>query len=202
MALENNLEVVPVINKIDLPHADVEKARKEIEEIIGLDAHDACLVSAKSGLGVDHLLEAIVKKIPPPKGRDHNPLQALIFDSWFDAYQGVVILVRIVEGYVKQKDLIYLKHSSHQFEVIKLGVNSPFFTEIDELHAGEVRMLICGIKNLRDVKIGDTVVHASQAQTPNLPGYKEVKPMVFCGIFPVESTDYENLKHSLEKSAE
>ncbi|HAZ11918.1 MAG: elongation factor 4 [Bdellovibrionales bacterium GWA2_49_15] len=201
MALENDLEVVPVINKIDLPHADVEKARKEIEEIIGLDAHDASLVSAKSGIGVDQLLEAIVKKIPPPKGRDQHPLQALIFDSWFDAYQGVVILVRIVEGCVKKKDMIYLKHSSHQFEVIKLGVNSPFFTEIDELHAGEVGMLICGIKNLRDVKIGDTVVHASQIATPNLPGYKEVKPMVFCGIFPVESTDYENLKHSLEKLA-
>ncbi len=201
MALENNLEVVPVINKIDLPHADVEKVRREVEEIIGLDAHDAALVSAKSGLGVDLLLEHIVKKIPPPKGRNNNPLQALIFDSWFDAYQGVVILVRVVEGIVKKKDLIYLKYSSHQFEVIKLGVNSPFFTEIDELQAGEVGMLICGIKNLRDVKIGDTVVHASKIETPSLPGYKEVKPMVFCGIFPVESNDYENLKSSLEKLA-
>jgi len=201
MALEHDLEVLPVINKIDLPHADADKAKREIQEIIGIDAGQADLVSAKSGLGVDGLLESIVKKIPPPKGRDNHPLQALIFDSWFDSYQGVVVLVRVFEGAIKKKDFIYLKHSNQQYEVLKIGVNSPFFTEVDKLHAGEVGMIICGIKNLRDVKIGDTVVMASKQDTPNLPGYQEVKPMVFCGIFPVESNDYENLKESLEKLA-
>jgi GTP-binding protein LepA len=201
MAIDNNLEIVPVINKIDLPHADPEKVKKEVEDIIGIDTSDACLVSAKSGIGIDELLETIVKRIPPPKGtRDHD-LQALIFDSWFDNYQGVVILVRVFEGTMKRKDKVFLKNAGMEYEILKLGVNSPFFTEVDELTAGEVGMVICGIKTIRDVNVGDTIVHANKKETPNLAGYMEVKPMVFCGIFPVESTDYENLKDALEKLA-
>lgn len=201
MALENDLEVIPVINKIDLPHADPEKVKKEVEEIIGLDTNDAPEVSAKAGLGIQGLLETIVKRIPPPKGNPEKPLQALIFDSWFDPYQGVVILCRIFEGTVKLKDKISLKYSGNEYEVLKLGINKPYFTEVNELRAGEVGQIICGIKVLRDVKIGDTVIHSGKRETPSLPGYKEIKPMVFCGIFPVESNDYEILKDALEKLA-
>lgn len=201
MAIENDLEILPVINKIDLPHADIPKVKKEVEDIIGIDTSMAAEVSAKSGIGIDELLEKIVEIIPPPTGRPNTPLQALIFDSWFDSYQGVVILVRVVEGTLKKKDKVFLKHSEQEYEVLKLAVNSPFFTEVSELTAGEVGMVICGIKTIRDVHIGDTVVHAHQKETPNLPGYTEIKPMVFCGIFPVDSPDYENLKESLEKLA-
>lgn len=201
MAIDNNLEILPVINKIDLPHADPERVRKEVEDIIGIDTSEACLVSAKSGIGIEELLEQIVLKIPPPIGRPDTDLQALIFDSWFDNYQGVVILVRVVEGTIRKKDKVFLKNAGMEYEVLKLGVNSPFFTELDSLTAGEVGMVICGIKTIRDVSVGDTIVHANKKETPNVPGYMEVKPMVFCGIFPVESTDYENLKDALEKLA-
>ncbi len=201
MAIENDLEIVTVVNKIDLPHADPEKVKKEVEDIIGIDASDAPLVSAKSGIGIDALLETIVEKIPHPTGKPENPLQAMIFDSWFDPYQGVVVLVRILEGTIKVKDQIHLLHSDQTYEVLKLGVNSPFFTDIKVLEAGEVGMMICGIKTIRDIKIGDTVVSSKAKNTPSLGGYKEVKPMVFCGIFPVDAPDYEDLKESLEKLA-
>jgi GTP-binding protein LepA len=202
MALENNLEIIPVINKIDLPHADPEKVKKEVEDVIGLDASEAPLVSGKSGLGVDVLLEEIVKKIPPPKGLSTNPLQALIFDSWFDPYKGVVVLARIMEGTLKVKDKIFFKFSGQEFEVIKLAVHQPFYTEVTELGAGEVGMIICGIKTVRDVKVGDTIIHSDKKDvTPSLAGYKEIKPMVFCGIFPVDSEEYEVLKEALEKLA-
>lgn len=201
MAIDNNLEILPVINKIDLPHADAPRVKKEVEDIIGIDTSEACEVSAKSGIGIDNLLEEIVKKIPHPTGKSTNDLQCLIFDSWFDVYQGVVILVRVVEGTLKKREKIFLKNAGMEYEVLRLAVNSPFFTELDELTAGEVGMVICGIKTIRDVSVGDTMVHANKKETPNLPGYVEVKPMVFCGIFPVESTDYENLKEALEKLA-
>jgi GTP-binding protein LepA len=202
MALGNNLEIIPVINKIDLPHADVAKVKAQIEEVIGIDTAGADEVSAKSGIGIEGLLETIVKRVPHPKGSDTNPLQALIFDSWFDPYQGVIILVRVFEGKVKKKDKINLMHLNTDYEVLKLGVNSPFFVEVDELAAGDVGMIVCGIKTIRDVKVGDTVVLAHlKESTLKLPGYQEIKPMVFCGIFPVENTDYENLKDSLEKLA-
>ncbi len=201
MAIENDLEIVTVVNKIDLPHADPEKVKKEVEDIIGIDASEAPLVSAKSGIGIDELLETIVHKIPHPTGKPENPLQAMIFDSWFDPYQGVVVLVRVLEGTIKVKDQIHLLHSDQTYEVLKLGVNSPFFTEVKILEAGEVGMMICGIKTIRDIKIGDTVVSSKAKNTPSLGGYKEVKPMVFCGIFPVEPQDYEDLKESLEKLA-
>ena len=199
MALENDLEVIPVLNKIDLPHADPVRVKQEIESIIGLEAtHE---VSAKTGQGMHSLLEAIIEKIPPPKGRPQGPLQALIFDSWFDPYQGIVVLVRVFEGLIKKKDSIYLKNSHGLYDVLTIAVNTPFFSETDQLAAGEVGMLICGIKTLRDVKIGDTIVHADSKETPNLAGYQEVKPMVFCGIFPVESQSFGELKESLEKLA-
>lgn len=202
MALENNLEILPVINKIDLPHADPEKVKQQIEDVIGLDASEAPLVSGKSGIGVDILLEEIVKKIPSPTGKAENPLQALIFDSWFDPYRGVVVLARIMEGKVSVKDKVSFKFSNQDYEVIKLAVNCPFYLEVDSLAAGEVGMFICGIKTVRDIKIGDTVVHASKKDTtPFLKGYKEIKPMVFCGVFPVVSEEYENLKEALEKLA-
>jgi len=201
MAIDNNLEILTVINKIDLPHADAPKVKKEVEDIIGIDTSNACEVSAKSGIGIEDLLERIVEVIPAPKGRSDTPLQALIFDSWFDTYQGVIVLVRVVEGSLKKREKVFFKNSGEEYEVLRLAVNSPFFTEVDELTAGEVGMVICGIKNIRDVHIGDTLVHGHQKETPNLAGYHEVKPMVFCGIFPVDSPDYENLKESLEKLA-
>jgi GTP-binding protein LepA len=202
MAMENNLEIVPVINKIDLPHADADKVAKEIEDVIGIVAEDAPRVSGKSGLGVDHLLEEIVRRVPEPKGLGTNPLQALIFDSWFDAYRGVVVLARVTEGTIKVKDKIHLKRTGQDFEVLKLACNTPFYIEVDELGAGEVGMIICGIKTVRDVKIGDTIVHAAvKDKTPALQGYKEIKPMVFCGVFPVDAEEYEVLKEALEKLA-
>lgn len=201
MAIENDLEILPVLNKIDLPHADPDNAKEEIEEIVGIDASEAPLVSAKSGLGIDELLERIVEVIPPPEGDPEKDLQGLIFDSWFDPYRGVIILVRMMHGKLKKKDKIYFKHSDKSYEVISLAVNTPFYTEVKELSAGEVGMVICGIKELRDIKIGDTIVHDKKRDTPSLEGYEEVKPMVFCGIFPVASEDYENLKEALEKLA-
>jgi GTP-binding protein LepA len=201
MAMENDLEIFPVLNKIDLPHADVDKVKQEIEDVVGIDAMEADEVSAKSGIGISDLLETIIDKVPAPVGDPSNDLQALIFDSWFDPYQGVVVLVRIMEGTLKKKDKVFLKYSDQEYEVLKMGVNEPFFTEVKQLEAGEVGMLICGIKAVRDVKIGDTVVHAKKKDTPNLPGYSEVKPMVFCGIFPVDSVDYVALQESLEKLA-
>lgn len=201
MAIENDLEIIPVLNKIDLPHADAAKVKNEIEEIIGLEAQDANEVSAKSGIGVEDLLETIIERIPAPTGDPDKDLQALIFDSWFDPYQGVIILVRVVNGVIRKRDKINLKMADENYEVLKLAVNNPFFKEVNELGAGEVGMVICGIKTIRDVSIGDTVIHAKKRDTPALAGYAEVKPMVFCGIFPVESQDYELLKDSLEKLA-
>ncbi|MCT4642098.1 MAG: translation elongation factor 4 [Bacteriovoracaceae bacterium] len=201
MAIENDLEIMPVLNKIDLPHADVDRVKDEIEEVVGIEAMEAPQVSAKSGLGVADLLEHIVAKIPAPTGDPTKPLQGLIFDSWFDPYRGVILLVRMMEGTLKKREKIYLKHSDKSYEVLELAVNTPFYTEIKELTAGEVGMVICGIKNIRDVKIGDTVVHDKKKDTPSLEGYEEVKPMVFSGIFPVASEDYENLKEALEKLA-
>jgi len=202
MALENNLEILPVINKIDLPHADPEKVKKDIEDVIGIDASEAPLVSGKSGVGVDVLLEEIVKKVPPPKGLVTNNLQALIFDSWFDPYRGVVVLARIMEGTLKVKDKIHFKFRGSDYEVLKLAVNTPFYLEVPQLAAGEVGMVVCGIKTVRDVKVGDTIVHTDKKDvSATLAGYKEIKPMVFCGVFPIDSEEYEVLKESLEKLA-
>ena len=201
MAMENDLEILPVLNKIDLPHADVEKVKEEIEDVVGIEAVNAPLVSAKSGIGVADLLESVIAAFPAPTGKVENDLQALIFDSWFDPYRGVVVLVRVFEGTMKVKDKVYFKHSEQAHEIIKLAIHEPFYTEVNELAAGEVGIIICGIKTIRDIKIGDTVVHDKKKATPSLAGYEEVKPMVFCGIFPVVSDDYEGLKEALEKLA-
>jgi len=201
LAMENDLEIIPVLNKIDLPHADPDKVKQEIEDIVGIEALDADMVSAKSGIGIEALLETIIKRIPCPVGDPQGDLQALIFDSWFDPYKGVVVLVRVMSGSLKKKSKIFLKQSGGEYEVLSLGVNAPFFTEMKELGAGEVGMLICGIKTIRDVKIGDTIVSTDKKDTPSLAGYTEIKPMVFCGIFPVESNEYEDLKEALGKLA-
>lgn len=201
MAIENELDILPVLNKIDLPHADVDKVKQEIEDIVGIEAAEAPLVSAKSGLGIDDLLEHIVTAFPAPTGSPDNPLQALIFDSWFDSYRGVVVLVRVFEGTLKVKDKIHFKHSEQSYEIIKLAVHDPFYNEVTELTAGEVGIIICGIKTIRDIKIGDTIVHDKKKDTGTLAGYEEIKPLVFCGVFPVVSDDYENLKEALEKLA-
>ncbi len=199
LALGQNLEVIPVINKIDLPAADPDGVKKQIEDGIGLDASDAILCSAKEMIGITDILEAVIKKVPPPKADRELPLRALIFDSWFDPYQGVVILCRIMDGVVKKGDKIKFMATDRDYEVLKMGAFTPFTVTHDQLDAGEVGFIICGIKDIRDVKVGDTITVAKNGATEVLPGFQKVKPMVFSGIFPVDATEYENLKESLEK---
>jgi GTP-binding protein LepA len=198
LALENNLEIIPVINKIDLPQADIEKTKKEIEEIIGLPADDALLVSAKLGIGIEEVLETIIKRIPPPKGNRNAPLRALVFDSWYDPFLGVVALVRVVDGMVYPGQKIKFLSTGKAFEVTKVGVFAPEATSVDCLVAGEVGFIAAGIKEIRDARIGDTITEAN-ANPPPLPGFKELKPVVFAGIFPVDSDDYEALKEAIQK---
>ncbi|MGC9109745.1 MAG: translation elongation factor 4 [Caldimicrobium sp.] len=198
LALENNLEIIPVINKIDLPQADIEKTKREIEEIIGLAAEDALLVSAKQGIGIKEVLEAIVNKIPPPRGKREAPLRALVFDSWYDPYLGVVVLLRVVDGRIYPGMKIKFLSTGKVFEVTKVGVFAPEATTLDCLYAGEVGFIAAGIKEVRDAKIGDTITEASANVEP-LPGFKEIKPVVFAGIFPVDSDDFPALKDAIEK---
>ncbi|MCB0390377.1 MAG: translation elongation factor 4 [Bdellovibrionales bacterium] len=205
LALENDLEIVPVLNKIDLPAADPDGVKQQIEDAIGIDASEAIPASAKDRIGIHEILEAVVAKIPPPKADRSLPLRALIFDSWFDNYQGVVVLVRVVDGEIKKGDKIKFMASQQTYEVLKLGVFAPFARVLDQLEAGEVGYIICGIKDIRDVAVGDTVTHVKsatrqEAKNP-LPGFKNVKPMVFSGIFPVDSSDFPDLKEALEKLA-
>jgi GTP-binding protein LepA len=199
MALDHNLEVIPVINKIDLPSADVQRTRDEIEDVIGLDASVAVPASAKEGIGIEEILEAIVKVIPSPKGEPSGPLKALIFDSWYDSYRGVVMLVRVLEGSMSVKQKIQLFSNKKLFEVQELGVFSPFSRPVDKLIAGEVGVLVANIKEIADAKVGDTVMEAARPIEEPFPGFKEVKPMVFSGIFPVDTADYENLRDALNK---
>jgi len=198
LAIDNNLEIVPVINKIDLPQADIEKTKKEIEEIIGLPADDALLVSAKLGTGIKDVLEAIVERIPPPRGKREKPLRALVFDSWYDPYLGVVVLLRVVDGRIYPGQKIKFLSTGKVYEVTKVGVFAPEATSIDMLSAGEVGFIAAGIKEVREAKIGDTITEAN-AQVEPLPGFKERKPVVFAGIFPVNSDDFEDLKDAIEK---
>ncbi len=199
LALDHDHEIVPVLNKIDLPSAEVDRVKEEIEEAIGLDCTDALPVSAKTGLGVDAVLEAIVHRLPAPGGDLDAPLKALIFDSWYDSYQGVVVLFRVVDGRVKLGDMVRLMSTGKEYEVLRLGVFSPEATDVKELHAGEVGFLCGSIKSLGDARVGDTITLAANPATEPVPGFKEVKPMVFCGLYPSESDDYENLKAALEK---
>lgn len=199
LAIQNNLEIIPVLNKIDLPSADPEGVRKQIEDTVGLDCSGIIHASAKERLGITEILEAIVEKVPPPKADRALPLRALIFDSWFDSYQGVVVLVRAMDGVVKKGDRIKFMATDRNYEVLKLGKFAPFPLNVDQLEAGEVGFLICGIKDIRDVKVGDTVTSYKQSALEPLPGFQRIKPMVFAGIFPIDATDYENLKDALEK---
>lgn len=199
LAINNNLEVVPVLNKIDLPSADPEGVKQQIQDAVGIDASDAVLASAKEMKGIQEILEKVVEKVPPPRGSESGLLRALVFDSWFDSYQGVVILCRVVDGSVKKGDKVKLMASDAQYEVLKLGINAPFPLEKQELLTGEVGWFVCGIKNIRDVAVGDTLTIAKNGSVEPLPGFQKIKPMVFSGIFPVDSSEYENLRDALDK---
>jgi GTP-binding protein LepA len=200
MALDNNLEVFPAINKIDLPSADPERVKKEIDEIIGLvDSSRSVMCSAKSGIGIEEVLEAVVKYFPPPPDCNNDPLRGLIFDSWYDAYQGVVALCRVFEGTVSKGTKIKLFHVGKEFEVQRVGVFNPKFTDVERLESGEVGAVICGIKDVRDMKVGDTIMDAMNPAKEPLSGFKEAKPMVFSGVYPVDADDYNDLKDALEK---
>jgi GTP-binding protein LepA len=201
LAIENDLEIIPVLNKIDLPAADPEGVAQQIEEAIGLDTVGAIHASAKTGQGIEDILEAVVEKVPAPSGDPAGALQALVFDSWFDPYQGVVSLVRVVQGTLKKGDKIKFMSTNTEYEALKLGVFSPFAQNLETLSAGEVGFIISGIKDIRDVMVGDTVTHAKKDSTEALSGFQKMKPMVFSGIFPVETPDFEVLKEALEKLA-
>ena len=199
LALEHDLEILPIINKVDLPSADPERVKKEIEDVIGLDASDAIEVSAKTGLGVDKVLEAIVQRIPAPQDNSKMPLRALIFDSHFDAYKGAIANVRVVEGSVKPGDRIRMMASGKEFEVIETGVFLPQMHAIPSLECGSVGYLAASMKNVRDCRVGDTVTSAENPASEALPGYRKAVPMVYCGLYPVETNDYDNLRDALEK---
>ena len=200
MALDHDLEIIPVINKIDLPSAQPTVVRQEIEDEIGLDAADCPLVSAKQGIGIDEVLEAVVSSVPPPKGDPEAPLQALIFDSLYDNYRGAISFVRIAQGRVKVGDPIHMMASGHLFDVTELGSLRPGgYVPLDELSTGEVGYIAASIKDIADIRVGDTITNANRRAAQPLPGYKKVLPMVYCGIFPADGADYENLRSALEK---
>lgn len=201
LAIENSLEIIPVLNKIDLPSADPDGVKAQIEEAVGLDASEAILASAKDGVGIEEILEAIVKKIPPPLADVSLPLRGLVFDSWFDSYQGVVILVRVVDGVIRKGDRVKLMASGNSYEVLKVGCYSPFAFNLPEISAGEVGFVVCGIKDIRDVAVGDTITTIKNPAIAPLPGFQRVKPMVFSGVYPVDATDYEDLKDAMAKLA-
>lgn len=201
LAIENNLEIVPVLNKVDLPSADPEGVRQQIEDTIGLDCSEIIHASAKEKRGITDILEAIVERVPPPEADSSLALRALIFDSWFDAYQGVVVLVRMKDGAVKKGEKIRFMATGRDYEVLRMGKFAPFPVGVEALHAGEVGFIICGIKDIRDVKVGDTVTHARTPALEPLAGFQKMKSMVFAGIFPVDATDFENLKDALDKLA-
>ena len=198
-AIEQGVEVIPVLNKIDLPAADPEAARKEIEDVIGVDASEAVLCSAKTGLGIEEVLEIVVRRVPPPKGDPEAPLKALMIDSWFDNYVGVVMLVRVVDGVLKPKDRILLMASGAQYPCDQVGVFTPRSVPRTHLSAGEVGFVIAGIKELQAAKVGDTLTIATRPAAKALPGFREIKPQVFAGLYPVESSEYDQLRESLEK---
>ena len=199
MALENNLEIVPVINKIDLPSAEPDRAKQEIEDTIGLDTSNAVLASAKTGVGIEEILDAIVDYIPAPEGEEDAPLKALIFDSFFDSYKGVIAHVRVVEGHIKKGMKLKMMATGKVFEVTDVGCFKPQPTDLGHLDVGEVGFVAGSLKDVRDVRVGDTITFADRPAAEPLPGYRGVNPMVYCGLYPVESADYDNLKDALEK---
>ena len=199
LALEHDLEIIPVINKIDLPSADPDRVKQEIEDIIGLDASDAVLCSAKSGIGIPDILEAIVNKVPAPPDKSDKPTRALIFDSRFDAYKGAIAYVRVKEGSIKAKDTIRMMHDKKDFDVTELGIFTPNLVPVQELQCGSVGCIAASIKNVKDCHVGDTVTLANNPASEPLPGYRKAVSMVYCGLYPTESKDYENLRDALEK---
>lgn len=199
LALEHDLEIIPVINKIDLPSADPDRVKQEIEDIIGLDASDAVLCSAKSGIGIPDILEAIVNKVPAPPDKSDEPTRALIFDSRFDAYKGAIAYVRVKEGSIKAKDIIRMMHDKKDFDVTELGIFTPNLVPVQELPCGSVGCIAASIKNVKDCHVGDTVTLANNPASEPLPGYRKAVSMVYCGLYPTESKDYENLRDALEK---
>ncbi|HEX8844514.1 MAG TPA: translation elongation factor 4 [Pyrinomonadaceae bacterium] len=199
LAIDNNLELIPVINKIDLPGAEPDKALEQIEHVIGLETHNAVLTSAKTGMGVDEVLEAIVRDVPPPKGDADAPLMALIFDSWYDSYRGVIVLFRVIDGSIRPGMKIRFFNTGRDYQVETLGVNRPRPTPIDRLGVGEVGFLTASIKEVADVQIGDTITEAARPTKEPFPGFQEIKPMVFAGLYPVDTNQYEELRDALDK---
>ncbi|EAT16284.1 elongation factor 4 [Desulfuromonas acetoxidans] len=199
LALDEDLEIFPVLNKVDLPGAEPERVKEEIEDIIGLDTSDAIVASAKEGIGIHDILERVVQQVPAPQGDVDAPLKALIFDSWYDSYQGVVVMVRIVDGEIKKGDKIYLMASKGSYEVLKVGVFSPGAVPQSSLKAGEVGFVVAGIKVVQDAKVGDTITHFHKRADNALPGFQEVKPMVFSGLYPIDTSEYDLLRDALEK---
>ncbi|MEC1336216.1 translation elongation factor 4 [Bacillus velezensis] len=199
LALDNDLEILPVINKIDLPSAEPERVRQEVEDVIGLDASDAVLASAKAGIGIEDILEQIVEKVPAPAGDPEAPLKALIFDSLYDAYRGVVAYIRVVEGTVKPGQKIKMMATGKEFEVIEVGVFTPKATPTDELTVGDVGFLTAAIKNVGDTRVGDTITSAANQAAEALPGYRKLNPMVYCGLYPIDTAKYNDLREALEK---
>ncbi|MCM3716884.1 translation elongation factor 4 [Fictibacillus phosphorivorans] len=199
LALENDLEILPVINKIDLPSAEPERVRQEVEDVIGLDASDAVLASAKAGIGIEDILEQIVEKVPAPQGDPEGPLKALIFDSLYDPYRGVVTYIRIAEGTVKIGDKIKMMATGKEFEVLELGVFTPKAVQKDFLTVGDVGYLTASIKNVGDTQVGDTITSAVKGATEPLPGYRKMNPMVYCGLYPVDTAKYNDLREALER---
>jgi GTP-binding protein LepA len=199
LALENNLEIIPVLNKIDLPGAEPERVRAEIEEVIGLDCSDAILASAKEGIGVPEILEMIVQRVPPPQETVDQPLRALIFDSYYDAYRGVIVYFRVMDGKVKKGDRVRLMASNKEYVIDEVGILAPTQVEVEELHAGEVGYIAAAIKAVGDARVGDTITLAAKPAESALPGYIEAKPMVFCGMFPTDADQFADLREALEK---
>jgi GTP-binding protein LepA len=199
LAMEHDLELIPVINKIDLPSAQPDLVKKEIEDILGLDAENAPLISAKSGIGIKDVLDSIVKYIPPPKGDEDAPLKALVFDSHYDSYRGVIAYIRVMEGTLKAGDRIRFMASGKEFEVNDVGIFQPYLTSCDVLKAGDVGYVTASMKNVRDTRVGDTITHADRPAEEPLPGYKSITPMVYCGIYPADGAEYEDLRDALEK---
>lgn len=199
LALDNDLEILPVINKIDLPSADPDRVKQEIEDVIGLDTSDAVHASAKAGIGIKEILEQVVKQVPAPTGDPDKPLKALIFDSHYDPYKGVIVYVRVIDGKIKAGSKIKMMATNKTFEVIEVGAFKPRMTIVDELNIGDVGFIVAGIKTVGDTRVGDTVTDAKNPTPEALPGYRKINPMVYCGLYPIESSDYNDLREALEK---
>ena len=199
LALDNDLEIIPVINKIDLPAANPEQVKKEIEDVIGLDTTDSPLISAKEGINIDKVLESIITKLPPPSGQEDAPLKALIFDSFYDNYKGAICNIRVIDGSIKKEDVIKMFSSGKVFEVTEVGIFNPSMQPVDVLRAGDVGYVAASIKNVKDIAVGDTLTYAKNGAKEPLKGYKKITPMVFAGIYPADGAKYNDLKEALEK---